>query len=148
MESGAVKCWGLASNLAFGDTKLSGNVLTATNVPGIDGSTSAKRALSITTSQYHSCTMMADGSVNCWGYSTKGQTGVGSRTTSPVIPRGLNGASANKRVRSITSSAYHTCVMQASNDVDCWGGTGALAESSQQNPQEFANDPANRGNDG
>jgi len=144
MESGAVTCWGLASSGAFGDSKLSGNILTATQVPGIDGSTQSSRAVSLTTSQYHSCASMTDGSVKCWGYSVWGQVGVGGTTSSPIIPRGLNAASANKRVKSISSSAYHTCVLQASNDVDCWGGTGALKESSQQNPQEFSKDPDNK----
>ena len=144
MESGAVTCWGLASSGAFGDSKLSGNILTATQVPGIDGSTQSSRAVSLTTSLYHSCASMTDGSVKCWGYSERGQVGVGGTTSSPIIPRGLNAASANKRVKSISSSAYHTCVLQASNDVDCWGGTGALKESSQQNPQEFSKDPDNK----
>ena len=144
MESGAVTCWGLASSGAFGDSKLSGNILTATQVPGITGSTPSSRAVSLTTSQYHSCASMTDGSVKCWGYSVWGQVGVGGTTSSPIIPRGLNAASANKRVKSISSSAYHTCVLQASNDVDCWGGTGALKESSQQNPQEFSKDPDNK----
>ena len=144
MESGAVTCWGLASSGAFGNSSLKGNVLTATPVQGITGLTPSSRAVSITTSQYHSCALMADGSVKCWGYSVWGQVGVGGTTSSPIIPRGLNAASANKRVKSISSSAYHTCVLQASNDVDCWGGTGALKESSQQNPQEFSKDPGNK----
>jgi hypothetical protein len=53
------------------------------------------------------------------------------------VPRGLNAASPNRRVRSISSSAFHTCALLQGNNVDCWGGTGALKESSQQNPQEF-----------
>lgn len=89
---------------------------------------------------------MADGSVKCWGYSVWGQVGVGGTTSSPIVPRGLNAAAENKRVRSISSSHYHTCVLQASNDVDCWGGSGAGSgkESSQQNPQEFSKEPGNK----
>jgi hypothetical protein len=137
MANGSVTCWGNADSGKFGNSSLRGNVTTATAVPDIDGSDPSARAVSITTSQNHSCALMANGSMKCWGYSYFGQVGVGGTTSRPIVPRGLNAASPNRRVRSISSSAFHTCALLQGNNVDCWGGTGALKESSQQNPQEF-----------
>lgn len=139
IADGSVKCWGRANSGAFGDSSLTGIITTATAVKDIDGSSQSSRAVSITTSQYHSCALMADQSVKCWGYSNWGQVGVGGTTRSPIVPRGLNASSPVRRVRAISSSAFHTCALLGTNNVDCWGGTGALATSSQQNPQEFEN---------
>ncbi len=39
---------------------------------------------------YHSCAIVSGGGVNCWGYNSNGQLGIGSRTdaTSPAAVAG------------------------------------------------------------
>jgi alpha-tubulin suppressor-like RCC1 family protein len=64
----------------------------------------------------HSCVIMPDGGVQCWGNNAYGQLGDGTNngSTVPVQVVGLTGGT------NIVAGANHTCVL-AGNAVWCWG---------------------------
>jgi alpha-tubulin suppressor-like RCC1 family protein len=66
---------------------------------------------------YHSCAIMTDTTVRCWGSNWSGQLGDGTtqQRTTPVVVAGLTG------VTSIAASFESTCVV-VSGAVKCWGG--------------------------
>ena len=64
----------------------------------------------------HTCFIMADGTVRCWGNNSTGQLGVAGATgLTPVTPPGISNAV------SIAVGKLHTCVLTASGSVVCWG---------------------------
>jgi hypothetical protein len=65
----------------------------------------------------HTCALLADGTVACWGNNGNGQLGNGMTTdsTTPVPVSGITTATA------ITAGAYHTCALLADGTVVCWG---------------------------
>ena len=78
----------------------------------------------------HTCALLADQSVSCWGNNDSGQLG--------VLP-GVTGASATplhvdllgKKAKTIASGGKHTCVITTDSTVLCWGSNdkGQLGRS-------------------
>ena len=65
----------------------------------------------------HSCALLADTTVKCWGYNAHGQLGNGTNTdsnTAVAVP-GITGATA------ITAGEAHSCALLADTTVKCWG---------------------------
>ena len=81
----------------------------------------------------HSCAIMSDDSVYCWGNGQYGALGTNSTTSSTVpVPVYTQDVLNGKTIKQITTGYYHTCVI-ASDDKDyCWGyGTfGRLGNNS------------------
>lgn len=65
----------------------------------------------------HSCAIMGDGTVHCWGRNTVGQLGIGNleQRNSPASVPGV-------RATFVSAGFNHTCVVSIDNVVLCWGG--------------------------
>jgi alpha-tubulin suppressor-like RCC1 family protein len=66
----------------------------------------------------HTCAVLADGSLHCWGRNDAGQLGDGTTndTTRPTVVHEISG------VRSLALGTRHTCVAQmATRTIACWG---------------------------
>ena len=74
---------------------------------------------SIVTGGDHSCELIGDGGVRCWGRNIEGQLGNGTLGTVvqalPVKVAGLSDAVA------LAAGQSHTCALKASGSVSCWG---------------------------
>jgi len=73
--------------------------------------------VSIALGDSHSCAVLADATVKCWGYNYDSQLGDGTNTTrnSPVEVLGITTAV------SIALSDSHSCVLLTDGTVECWG---------------------------
>ena len=69
----------------------------------------------------HSCALLADGTVSCWGNNNNGQLGDGSLLNSslPVAVSGVDNATA------IAVGSLHSCALLADASVSCWGYNSA-----------------------
>ena len=141
LNNGQVKCWG-ANNygqLGIETTSNKGSVLTdmGSNLGSVNLGTGTT-AKSIAVGGYHSCAILNDKSVKCWGLNTSGQLGQGS-----VINLGDNtnemGDHLNKIelgtgkiTKSITAGFYHTCALLNDSKIKCWGAasSGQLGQHS------------------
>lgn len=91
-----------------------GNTLPEAGLPPLEGVTA------LAPGRTHTCALLADQSVSCWGNNDSGQLG--------VLP-GVTGASATplrvdlqgKKAKLIASGAKHTCVITSDASVLCWG---------------------------
>jgi alpha-tubulin suppressor-like RCC1 family protein len=65
----------------------------------------------------HTCALLDDATVRCWGRNTEGQLGDGSTTSSatPVAVPGLTD------VVSIAAGAHQSCAVRTDGTVHCWG---------------------------
>jgi alpha-tubulin suppressor-like RCC1 family protein len=133
MEDGTAQCWG---DNVFG--QLGNNSTTNSPVPvsvsGITGLTPATTAVSVSTGNYHSCAVMADGTATCWGYNSDGQLGDNSTTNSPVpvSVSGITGLTPATTAVSVSTGGSTSCALMADGTAKCWGynGDGQLGDNS------------------
>jgi alpha-tubulin suppressor-like RCC1 family protein len=137
LEDATVKCWGLNRNgqLGLGDRDPRGidplglgNALRAVQLGG------RRTVTEIVAGGYHSCALLDNGSVKCWGGNKYGQLGLGDRQARGDDPREMGAAlrpvdlGAGRRATQITAGSFHTCALLDDRTVKCWGynGSGVL----------------------
>ncbi len=115
--SGDVHCWGSSSEGALGDGVLSppdvpsSRIVPPTKVAGLGG-----KAVDIDVGNSHSCAVLEDGGVACWGDNFADVLGVGAPSSAkPVRIAGVQGAVE------VATSDELTCVRTAMGEVSCWG---------------------------
>ena len=119
LDDGSVSCWG---NNVFG--QLGDGTTTERNTPTQTSSLGFGRtAVAIATGQYHTCALLDDGSVSCWGYNTNGQLG-GGTTTERNTPTQTSSLGTDRTAVVITAGAFHTCAILDDGSVSCWGNNG------------------------
>jgi alpha-tubulin suppressor-like RCC1 family protein len=137
LSDGALKCWGKNDfgQLGLGDAIERGPDPTAMGdgLPAVDLGADA-RAVSVALGPIHSCALLADGRVKCWGANFDGELGLGDTDHRGDAPGEMGDAlpaidlGADTKVLSIAAGADHTCALLAPGDVKCWGSSkwGAL----------------------
>jgi alpha-tubulin suppressor-like RCC1 family protein len=140
-EVGAVHCWGAnaAGQLGTGDTSPR---LVPTPVQGLPGT-----ATDVSLGGAHTCALLADGRVFCWGENLLGQLGNGESGNPELLPveARLPAGAAAVEVR---AGGFSTCALLEHGDAYCWGaddvgrlGDGAPPEPNESNPDLFATEP-------
>src|SRR5204863_5952321 len=89
--------------------------------PGVSVS-GLSNAVAITAGTRHSCALLADGSVRCWGGNAFGQLGDGTKSNSSV-PTKVPGV-GSITARDVAAGIAHTCIVRANSTVACWGDNG------------------------
>jgi alpha-tubulin suppressor-like RCC1 family protein len=145
LSTGNAKCWGYDAYGELGDGSTTNPPAGSPNpadgrwtpVPVV-GVTSAT---AITAGERHTCALLADGTIECWGLNQNGQLGNGDLavthctaipcTATPVRVTGISNAIQ------IAAGTSHTCALIAGGTVECWGanwagqlGDGTTTESS------------------
>jgi alpha-tubulin suppressor-like RCC1 family protein len=140
LADGTVKCWGAnpTGELGYpttakctdpGDSTATVDCSrTPTLVPGLAGVAQidvAGEEQSLETSG-HSCALLADSSVKCWGANDNGQLGDGTNINRPS-PTAVSGLT---NVRQIAVGKNHSCALMKDSTVKCWGinGNGQLGD--------------------
>lgn len=112
-NTGGVKCWGNNSRGQLGNNS---TAITSSVPVDVYGLSSGVDKLGL--GSYHSCAVINDGGVKCWGYNTYGQLG-NDTTNDSTIPVSVKDLSAS--MIAIAAGATHTCGLTNSGGVKCWG---------------------------
>lgn len=107
-----VKCWGDNYHGQVGD-----NTTTERHTPvDVYGLTSGVTA--ITAGGAHTCALLDNGGIKCWGYNAEGQLG-NNTTASRSGPTAVSGLSSG--VASVHAGGTHTCALMLAGGLKCWG---------------------------
>lgn len=115
-REGQVVCWGAndSGQLGYGDRQPR---------PTGDGAVPLPAGASaIVAGLYHTCALLEDASVRCWGDNRFGQLGagragnIGDEDSETPAAADLGGPA-----RQIAAGAYHTCALLVNGTVKCWG---------------------------
>jgi alpha-tubulin suppressor-like RCC1 family protein len=111
LSGGTVDCWGASNAMQLGQSTLITSSASPLAVPGLTGVTA------IAAGGQHTCALLEDGTVRCWGANPSGELGDGATTASatPMVVSGIAGATA------IAAGAANTCALLADGSVACWG---------------------------
>ncbi|MBA88500.1 MAG: hypothetical protein CMB16_04460 [Euryarchaeota archaeon] len=130
--NGSVKCWGESSVLGLGYSTNDGGfgdgyLETGDTLPFLQFPT-GRHATMIEAGKSHTCAVMDNNDLICWGDNSKGQLGLGDTAHRGDAPSEIGSNFAVTSVptgRTIDSMALgwdHTCVVWDNNSVSCWGG--------------------------
>ena len=78
-------------------------------------------AKQIVASNSHTCAILNDNSVKCWGNNRYGRLGYGDidiRNAPPVETIDMGAGRSTKRV---AAGEYHTCAIASDDSIECWG---------------------------
>lgn len=136
LSSGNVKCWGnnflgqLGNGTKYGPKLCGENKTACSTAP--DWVSALMEVKSVTAGAFHTCALMKDNTVKCWGDNASGQlgTGFGGQAQYSVVPVTVTGL---KNVKSVSAGNAFTCAALLDGSVKCWGdntsaqlGSGAL----------------------
>jgi alpha-tubulin suppressor-like RCC1 family protein len=134
LTSGQVRCWG-----GNGRFQLGNGTTTPSSVPVIVINQAGNGPLTgvrqIAAGGSHTCALLVNGRVLCWGGGPGGQLGNGATTTASLPVPVLTANGVLTGVSQISTSAHHTCARRTDRTVRCWGvnevgriGDGSVAD--------------------
>jgi len=116
LDDGSVSCWGRNAQGVIGDGT-STNRLSPTQTLSLGTN---REAVAISSGGYHTCVILDDGSVSCWGYDGYGQLGTTSGS-STNYPQQTSSLGTGRTAVAISSGGDHTCAILDDGSVSCWG---------------------------
>ncbi len=166
LDNGRVRCWG------FGDLGQLGYPAAVVTVPptpysigddpgetpgsvgpvdlGTDPTTGTPRtATAISAGGNHTCALLDNGDVRCWGEGASGALGYGSRDrvgddespgSAGPVNLGTDPSGTPRTAKAIASGAAHTCALLDDDSVRCWGFAGS-GELGYANTNSIGDDP-------
>ncbi|MGB0378173.1 MAG: RCC1 domain-containing protein, partial [Poseidonia sp.] len=123
LDGGDVKCWGDDQYGQLGD----GATLADRTTPPYSAINlgTGRTAVAISAGGYHTCALLDNGDVKCWGRDNEGQLGDGGTITSTDYTAAPSSTAINlgtgRTAVAISAGEYHTCAILDNGDLKCWG---------------------------
>lgn len=130
LADGTVRCWGSGEygQLGYGNT----NDVGLLEADAAGPVRLARKAVAIAVGGDHSCALLDDGAIRCWGRNHKGQLGNGGidligddevpqSDTLNVLEYGPRNEQNDARAVGITAGNVHTCAILVDRRTWCWG---------------------------
>ena len=119
MADGTAACWGSDAAGELGDGQMGNDVPYPVKVMGLTG------VQAVTAGNLHSCGLMADGSVTCWGENFDCQVGYCQPVDPVLSPTTVPGLSAPALAIQasglLSDSPGFTCALLTGGTITCWG---------------------------
>lgn len=120
--SSQVRCWGSAflGSLGYGNNESIGD----NELPAAAGTVEiGATAIQVTAGLSHTCAVLSDGRVRCWGFNSSGQLGIGS--VQPIgddeLPDTTTPLSFGVGAVKVVTGWLSTCTLFEDGTVRCWG---------------------------
>jgi hypothetical protein len=131
LDDGSVKCWGsnASGELGLGDSLDRGLDLAAMgdNLPSVNLGT-RRTAKLVVAGELHTCALLDDSSVKCWGDNAWGQLGTGDHVGRGLVPSEMGDNLPAVKVSehdaaplSLVATADSTCALLDDDSISCWG---------------------------
>ncbi len=123
LDEGRARCWGWNAygQLGYGHDD---NVGADGDAPADAGDIDIGSPVEyISAGGLHTCALLEDGRVRCWGDNRFGQLGYGHRRTIGIddVPADATDVYIGGRAVALEAANYHTCVILEDDSLRCWG---------------------------
>jgi alpha-tubulin suppressor-like RCC1 family protein len=137
-----LRCWGFGQNgrLGTGNEDSIGDTESPASIPTVNLG-AGRSAKAVTAGGSHTCAILDDDTVRCWGYAYYGELGYGNPDPDPATPDiepnpldigddetpasvGPVNLGAGRTAKAIAAGSLHTCAILDNNTVRCWGRNG------------------------
>lgn len=138
LSGGSLKCWGRGQQGQLGLGSMD-NVLTPSAV-----TPTPKGVIAVTTGGIHTCALLSDSTVFCFGNNSHGQLGDGSGESmgdDETLDAHL-AIDLGFEVASVVASNTSTCALSKAGEAKCWGN-GANGKLGQEDTSNIIGDLAN-----
>ena len=133
LDNGDVKCWGSDQYGQLGD----GGSNTNTNAPPTTAINlgTGRTAVAVAAGERHTCAILDNGDLKCWGYNSHGQLGYGNTVDLDAPSSTAIDLGTGRTAVAIDVGTFHTCAILDNSDLKCWGmdAQGQLGEGGGTN---------------
>jgi alpha-tubulin suppressor-like RCC1 family protein len=133
LDNGATKCWGqnLYGQLGYGDTNDRGDAAAEMGdaLPAINVGT-GRLVKSMHLGYRHTCAILDNDQLKCWGYNGNAQLGLGDGVTRGDGPNEMGDSlsvvslGSGRHAVAVFGGYFNTCVILDDSSVKCWGDNG------------------------
>lgn len=131
LDNNTLKCWGrgIYGNLGYDSTGSKGDTAgSMAALPAVNLGT-GRTALSISIGMNHSCAILDDSKLKCWGRGQTGRLGYDStvnkgKAAGEMAALATVNLGTGRTAKKVAAGGYHTCAILDNNLVKCWGGGG------------------------
>ena len=132
LENGAVRCWGVAAELGYGNSNNIGDDETPASAGDVDV---GGKVIQLAASERHTCALLVGGSVRCWGWGGYGELGYGNAENigDDETPASAGDVDIGGKVTQIAAGSEMNCALLSTGALRCWGigGSGGLGYGNQ-----------------
>jgi cysteine-rich repeat protein len=119
---GAIRCWGGGDHgqLGYGNT----NDIGDNEIPAWAGTVDVgSTVIQAAAGSYHTCVLLVNGAVRCWGLGIYGQLGYGNTNDigADEAPVSAGSVDIGGTVIQLAAGLSHTCALLNTGTVHCWG---------------------------
>ncbi len=135
LSDGSLKCWGRNSQnqLGLGNRTQLSNTLLPSALADVSVSSDAARPAELSSAGFHTCVLLSNGTVRCWGLGDVGALGTGNvlnigddELPSSIPPLSLS-AALGVSATSIACGYFGGCALLSDATIKCWG-SGSMGE--------------------
>ncbi len=121
MDDSSLMCWGSNNSGKLGVLKLPNTYVTSPVGPVNLGSGRTAKALSLGNS--HTCAILDEDTIKCWGWNNNGRLGYGDTTdrTAPDATAVVD-LGSGRTAKALSLGNSHTCAILDDDTLKCWGG--------------------------
>jgi len=129
LDTGEVKCWGdnTSAQLGVGDVEFRGDDPgeMGDKLPAVDLGP-GRFAVNVAAGTLHTCALLDNAQVKCWGANGTGQLGLGDSADRGATPlqmgASLPAVDLGLDVAQVSAGVFHSCARLVDGSVKCWGG--------------------------
>ena len=122
LDTTGVKCWGADNAEQLGAGSTQGWSLVPLDVRVVDGGATLSGVTRISSHWNHTCAVLADTTVSCWGQNNSGQLGDGTTTNRDVaVTVTVSAGTPLTGVVDVTTGEGYSCALMSDGGVKCWG---------------------------
>ncbi len=140
LSDDTAKCWGFNDfgQLGYGNTQTIGDDELPSSVGSISLSTTPGVVpVKLVGGDFHTCALLSDNNVRCWGSSIDGELGYGNRTRigDDELPSSVEPISLGSPATGLTGGFNQNCAFLSDQSVRCWGSNyaGQLGNGNVEN---------------